>query len=168
MNQIVGDFTKFYIDLFGKTTPRVQVDWRVFGDGKCLSFEDQASLVFKVTKEEIKGALFGIGNEKAPGPDGIPAGFFKKNWDNAINEFFDKGFILKELNYTAVTLIPKKSHERTVAKFRPIACTNVVYKVITKILTNRMENYKSSTIRLRQREEYERQLSSSTSLSQTI
>lgn len=42
------------------------------------------------------------------------------------------------MNHTAVTRIPKKFHETTVADFRPIACTNVVYKVITKILTNRM------------------------------
>lgn len=37
-----------------------------------------------------------------------------------------------------VTLIPKKAHESTVADFRPIACTNVVYKAIMKILNSRM------------------------------
>lgn len=94
---------------------------------------------------EIKEVIFSIGNEKAPGPDGFPAGFFKKNWDlvgddvaAGVLEFFEKGRILKEWNHTVVTLIPKKAHEPTVADFWPIACTNVVYKAIMKILNNRM------------------------------
>lgn len=78
MNQIVGDFTNFYLDLFGKSIPRLQVDWCVFNDGEVLSQEDQASLIYKVTKEEIREAMFGIGNEKVPGPDGFPAGFLRK------------------------------------------------------------------------------------------
>lgn len=57
---------------------------------------------------------------------------------NGVSEFFEKGIILREWNHTSVTLIPKKSHEPTVGDFRPIACTNVVYKAITKILNNRM------------------------------
>lgn len=145
MNQIVGDFSKFYYKLFGKYTTRNAVDWDVFKDGEVLSMEEQANLVHKVTEEEIKAAIFGIGNEKAPGPDGFPGGFFKKNWDtfgddvtSTISKFLEKRLILREFNHTSVILIPKKFHVPTVVDFRPIACTNVVYKVITKIITNRM------------------------------
>lgn len=145
MNKIIGDFSTFYYDLFGKTSRRLPLDWDVISRGEVLRPKDQTTMVRKITSEEIKAAIFKIGNEKAPGPDGFPAGFYKKNWDvvredviNAVNEFFDKGLILRELNHTAITLIPKKSHEPTVVDFRPIACTNVVYKAITKIITSRM------------------------------
>lgn len=65
-------------------------------------------------------------------------------------EFFDKGLILQEWNHTTVPLIPKKAHEPTVSDFRPIACTNVVCKVITKILNNRMSPLLNTLICLAQ------------------
>lgn len=45
---------------------------------------------------------------------------------------------MKRLNHTYVSLIPKKSHNPTVSDFCPIACTNTVYKIINKVLANRM------------------------------
>lgn len=145
INTIISDFSAFYRDLFGRVVPRERTVAPIFDEGPSLTNEEQNSLVLGVTKEEIKSAIFGIGNETAPGPDGFPAGFFKKNWvlvgDDVVTgvmEFFEKGRILKEWNHTVITLIPKKTHEPTVADFRPIACTNVVYKAITKILNNRM------------------------------
>lgn len=69
----------------------------------------------------------------------------KKQWDTigvnvaeAVHEFFDKGLILRKFNHTVVTLIPKRKHNSTVTNYRPISCTNVVYKIITKILSKRM------------------------------
>jgi hypothetical protein len=39
------------------------------------------ALLADYTDEEITSALHGIGDLKAPGPDGMPAIFFKKFWD---------------------------------------------------------------------------------------
>jgi hypothetical protein len=46
--------------------------------------------------------------------------------------------LLKEVNATILTLVPKKPNVTVMGDFRPIACCNVVYKCITKILSNRM------------------------------
>ncbi|GKB77479.1 hypothetical protein Tco_0944374, partial [Tanacetum coccineum] len=67
-----------------------------------------------VTREEVKSALFSMGNEKSPGPDGFSAAFFKEAWDivaddfvAAVCEFFTNGKILRELNHTIIALILK-------------------------------------------------------------
>ncbi|GJR59307.1 putative RNA-directed DNA polymerase [Tanacetum coccineum] len=59
-------------------------------------------------------AMFSIGDDKAPGPDGFTSTFFKKSWDlvgndvcRAVREFFNNGQLLKEINHTFLALIPK-------------------------------------------------------------
>ncbi|GJZ77020.1 RNA-directed DNA polymerase, eukaryota, reverse transcriptase zinc-binding domain protein [Tanacetum coccineum] len=58
----------------------------------------------------------------------------------AVNEFFSKGKLLWELNATLITLVPKVSTPNEVSNSRPITCCNVVYKCISKIITNRVKN----------------------------
>ncbi|GJY25818.1 RNA-directed DNA polymerase, eukaryota, reverse transcriptase zinc-binding domain protein [Tanacetum coccineum] len=77
-------------------------------------------MIRNVTRQEVKNALFSMGNDKAPGPDGYMAAFFKVSWDivaddfvAAVCEFFTNGKILKELNHTIIALIPKNSRKGT-------------------------------------------------------
>ncbi|XP_056695598.1 uncharacterized protein [Spinacia oleracea] len=61
---------------------------------------------------------------KAPGPDGF--------------DVLHHGKLLKEVNHTVVTLIPKTKCPRNVGDFRPISCCNTLYKCITKVLCGRL------------------------------
>jgi len=86
-----------------------------------------------VPKEEIKSVLFSLKDNKAPGPDGYKALFFKKPWDivgndvvSAIKSFFASGCLLKEVNATTIALIPKVPNP-TLKDFRPISCCNKHY-----------------------------------------
>ncbi|KAL0285038.1 UNVERIFIED_CONTAM: hypothetical protein Scaly_2831200 [Sesamum calycinum] len=56
----------------------------------------------------------------------------------AILEFFTTGRLLKQVNTTILALIPKVRAPSTVSDFRPISCCNVLYKVITKIIVQRL------------------------------
>lgn len=48
--------------------------------------------------------------------------------------------LLKELNSTIISLLPKVTTPLKVTDYRPISCCNVLYKCISKIITNRMKN----------------------------
>ncbi|XP_035834035.1 uncharacterized protein LOC118482599 [Helianthus annuus] len=104
------------------------------------------AMVSNFSKEEVKEAMFQINDEKAPGPDGYSAKFFKEAWDivgnevtEAVLDFFRNGRLLKELNATVLSMVPKVKAPNSVAEFRPIACCNVLYKCISKVLCNRLK-----------------------------
>ncbi|GKC04027.1 protein LAZ1 [Tanacetum coccineum] len=112
---------------------------------KKVSDSENASMIELVTTDEIKRAMFGIGDDKASGPDGFTSAFFKKGWDvvgqdvcRAVQDFFVNGQLLKEVNHTFLALIPKVTTPLNVGDYRPISCCNVIYKYISKILTNRI------------------------------
>ncbi|GJT05595.1 putative RNA-directed DNA polymerase, eukaryota, reverse transcriptase zinc-binding domain protein [Tanacetum coccineum] len=112
---------------------------------KTISDEVCSNMVTTVTNLEIKEAMFGTGDDRAPRPDGFTSAFLKKGWDivggdicNAVRDFFSNGKLLKEINHTFIALIPKISTPQRVNDYRPISCCNVLYKCISKILTNRI------------------------------
>ncbi|KAK4384411.1 hypothetical protein Sango_3063500 [Sesamum angolense] len=109
-----------------------------------LTEEEAYALIRPVTVDDVKTALFDIEDDKAPGPDGFSSGFYKAAWpivgeeiSKAIMDFFTTGRLLKQVNATVLTLIPKVRTPHSVADFRPISCCNVIYKVISKILVCR-------------------------------
>ncbi|GJY33801.1 hypothetical protein Tco_0418270 [Tanacetum coccineum] len=108
--------------------------------------EDAAAMVRSVTSQEVKEAMFSMGNDKAPGPDGYIAAFlrnhgilFLRMLIMAVQEFFVNGKLLKELNHTIIALIPKVTAPSRINDYRPISCCNVLFKCISKINANRIK-----------------------------
>jgi hypothetical protein len=56
----------------------------------------------------------------------------------AVLEFFSSGILLKEVNSTIITLVPKKRNPSVMGDYKPISYCNLIYKTITKILANRL------------------------------
>ena len=83
---------------------------------------------------------------KAPGPDRMPPLFYQNFWDlvssdvtSTVLHFLNKGFLPNSLNHTFITLIPKTKNLEHVTEYRPISLCNVLYKIFSKILENRLK-----------------------------
>ncbi|GJX75383.1 hypothetical protein Tco_0313978 [Tanacetum coccineum] len=153
---ILGDFNAC-LDPFESTSGCSKVESLVedmygiphFG----ISVGDAVYMIRDISDNEIKAALFDIDNNKAPGPDGYSSQFFKDAWNvigkefcKAVRDFFISGKLLKEVNSTVISLVPKISTPRRVSGYRPIACCNVVYKCISKIMVNRIKGCLDSLV----------------------
>ncbi|GJX70961.1 RNA-directed DNA polymerase, eukaryota [Tanacetum coccineum] len=116
--------------------------------------QDQADdLERSVTRDEIRMAVWNCGDNKSPGPDGYSFEFFKKYWSfvgpdlcEAVEQFFMNGAFSKGCNSSFIALIPKVMDAKLVSDFRPISLIGCVYKVVTKIMANRLATVISDII----------------------
>jgi hypothetical protein len=95
--------------------------------------------------EEVEVALFQMGSNKAPGADGFTAGFFQKHWSlvkgkvvSAVLGFLNGGDMPEVINQTILVIIPKVATPQELSQFRPISLCNLIYKLCSKVLANRL------------------------------
>ncbi|KAK3227948.1 hypothetical protein Dsin_007810 [Dipteronia sinensis] len=107
--------------------------------------------VFSV--EEIWAAVCDCDGNKAPGPDDLNLNFIKANWEviqedfmKFIHEFHGNASIVKDLNNTFVSLIPKCSNSASMKDFRPINLVGSMYKILAKVLANCLKIVLNSVI----------------------
>ena len=87
-----------------------------------------------------------MGPTKTPRPDGMNALFYQKFWHvvgkdvvTAVLDFLNDGILLPALNHTDIVLIPKVKNLEKMSDFRPISLCNVIYKIISKVLANKLK-----------------------------
>ncbi|XP_062028495.1 uncharacterized protein LOC133744394 [Rosa rugosa] len=107
-----------------------------------------ADLTLPYSDEEIKVALFQMHPSKSPSPDGMSPFFFQKYWHIvgldvclAIRNFLEKGESWDESNFTHICLIPKIKNPTDASHFRPIALCNVIYRICSKVVANRLKRW---------------------------
>ncbi|GKD59559.1 putative RNA-directed DNA polymerase, eukaryota, reverse transcriptase zinc-binding domain protein [Tanacetum coccineum] len=110
-----------------------------------LSSDQSKLLERKITRDEIKRAVWDCGGDRAPGPNKFTFKFFTTFWDlleedvnRFVQDFFVSGSFPKGCNSSFIALIPKVSNATLVTDFRPISLIGCQYKIIGKILANRL------------------------------
>ncbi len=134
----------FYQSLYKESgVPRPLLDGLEFTS---LETEDVLWLERQFDEEEITEMIKGFSGDKASGPDGFPLSFFQHCWSivkddmlAVFKDFHSQCSFERSLNATFLTLIPKKSEALEVKDFRPISLVGNVYKVLAKVLANRLQ-----------------------------
>lgn len=95
--------------------------------------------------EEIRNIIFSLPKSKAPGPDGFSVEFFLSSWElvgsdliAAVKDFFVNPVLSRQVNSTVIALLPKVPGAARLSEFRPISLCNTVYKIIYKLIGNRL------------------------------
>ena len=88
----------------------------------------------------------GMNGDKAPGPDGFTVAFWQSSWEivkedvlDMFKEFYDQNSFIKSLNHTFLVLIPKKGGAEDLGDYRPISLLGGLYKLLAKVLANRLK-----------------------------
>ena len=143
--EVAKEVLDFYSDLF-PSTQAFQPDLAL-ETVQCLVTEDMnKDLLAEFTKDEVKKALNQMAPLKAPGPDGMPPLFYQHYWKlvgkditTSILSFLNSATLPEHLNHTFITLTPKVRNPELVSQFRPISLCNVLYKIFSKVLANRLK-----------------------------
>jgi len=125
----------------------------VEGIEECISVETSrvspelnSRLTEAFTEEDINLALSQMHPLKSPGPDGFGVSFYQHHWGTigdqvrgSILNFLNGSPFNPMINETFIVLIPKGAKAVAVSDYRPISLCNVFYKLIAKVLANRLK-----------------------------
>ena len=110
-----------------------------------VTVEMNRELTRSFSRDEVEAALNSMEPLSAPGLDGMPPTFFQTYW-SIVGD--DVSFVVlscvnncslpAEINHTFITLIPKVKCPEKISEFRPISLCNVIYKLVSKVLANRL------------------------------
>ena len=99
-----------------------------------------------VTQEELWKAISKGKPHKAPGSDDICLDFYKSAWDviktellQVINHMLANGPIMAQQAQGQVICLPKKAHPKKIDDYRPITLLNADYKILARIIANRLK-----------------------------
>lgn len=144
-DEILSMTKSFYKDLFS-TKPHDRAEEVLETIPMCIYPSINDNLCKPYSNEEIKTALFQMGPTKAPGPDGFPTLFYQRHWDLlqediccAVRSFLAGEDIPKGFCDTTIVLIPKLSRPEHLINFRPISMCNVLYRIASKVVANRLK-----------------------------
>lgn len=105
-------------------------------------------LVAPLSSEEIKQTVFRMHPDKSSGPDGMNLAFYQNFWHIVGTDvirncqcWFELGSLPDGLNDTTIVLIPKRNNPKTIRDLRCTSLCNVIYKVFSKVLANRLREY---------------------------
>ncbi|XP_050233376.1 uncharacterized protein LOC126681866 [Mercurialis annua] len=119
----------------------------LYGFPSKISEQTNSTITRKVSQCEIRKAVSSLHPSKALGSDGLMiAYFFQRFWyiigdlvTSSLQDFFINKKILRSVNHTLIALIPKIQHSQKVEDLRPISLCIPFYKIISKILSQRLQ-----------------------------
>lgn len=145
VHHIHQTFKAYFKDIFTSSKPVINTEDLHMISSR-IDQEMKQILEDDFTNTEVISATYQLKGSSAPGPDGLSALFYHKYWSIIGNDILDytllvlnKGHNPAQLNYTFLSLIPKVTNPSTPSEFRPISLCNVIMKIITKTVANKIK-----------------------------
>ncbi|CAI5530214.1 unnamed protein product [Closterium sp. Naga37s-1] len=142
----------FFAGIFGEDRCRLKENWKPI-KGKKLEKWDAEELAADWTEEEVKAAFGAMAANKSPGKDGLPKELFEAHWD-----LLGKGFMAMAKDFAAsaslstdvkeavTILLHKKGDKDQLNNYRPITLLNFSYKVLARVIADRMKKVMGKVI----------------------
>ena len=118
-----------------------------------IGSEEAARLEEMFSVEKVFLAFSELNGDKVPDPDGFPIAFWQFCWDFVKNElmgffkdFFERGKFVRSLNSMFLVLVPKKGGADDLCDYRPISLVGGLYKLLAKVLANRLKKVVSRMV----------------------
>jgi hypothetical protein len=109
IEEVSREFVTYYKELLGTPKPTLPPSVAVVHCGPCINTDSHGFLLARIIVDDIKQALFNMGDDKAPSPNRYTPTFLKKAWNivggefcSAIQDFFASGEILKQINHSTI------------------------------------------------------------------
>ncbi|WVZ61783.1 hypothetical protein U9M48_011600 [Paspalum notatum var. saurae] len=138
----IGAVTNYYRGLMGV---RDELVWH-FSLRELYPAQVDHDLDAMFLDEEVAAAVKGMNKNSAPGPDGFGPSFYAAAWSAVKTQVvgmaaaFHSGRLeLDRINRSYMVLLPKKFEAKLVSDFRPICLQNCSVKIISKMLTTRLQ-----------------------------
>lgn len=145
-DDIARIFEDHFMSLFSTSNP-TDLDPVLSGVHRVVSDDMNAAFTKEFTADKVEAALKQMAPSTAPGPNGMSPLFYQSFWElvgldvsKTILSSLNSGSLLKAVNHTYITLIPKTQAPQKVLDYRPISLCNVIYKILSKVLTNRLKH----------------------------
>jgi len=110
-----------------------------------VSSEENMMLIKCPNVLKIKNVIFNLSGNSAPGPDGFGGVFYHSCWEiigtdvcNIVQQFFKQNWFLPGMNSNVVSLILKIQDAESIKDYRLIVVVNFKFKIISKILVDRL------------------------------
>ncbi|CAI5457408.1 unnamed protein product [Closterium sp. Yama58-4] len=143
--EVLAAASDFFFKLFQEKGQEVELEEWPMDPRKVLN-KGVGPLAAPWSEAEVKKAIKELPRGKAPGADGLLKELLQDNWDllgEVVMDFmrdFEASAKLPESFSTAVTILLHKKGEKTdLGNYRPITLLGAVYKIIAKLLANRMK-----------------------------
>ena len=156
VEQIKEMLVSYYQNLLGSENERVS-PMSILEIQDLVTFRCSSGLATQLLKvptvEEIRDTVASMPKNKASGPDGFSVDFFWEAWDvvgqdliEAVQGFFLSGSLPRNFNTTALALIPKVPGADKMIQFRPVSCCTTVYKIIARLIKNKLKLFISDAV----------------------
>ena len=146
--KMADEITKYYKQLYARKTTHKAAANRALdalSAGDQVSDPTKASLAALISKEEISSVCNHLPTGKSPGPDRIPNKFYMTFakiiaplLEKVYEESRQRGFLPPSMRRGIISMMYKKKHREDARNYRPITLLNCDYKIMMRILAERM------------------------------